>query len=68
MERATSNPPMLYYDPSYGVTYTGATPTAAADYFETNAVEGYLRTFGGDPPGVIRLRDAAGEHNIQFDR
>jgi hypothetical protein len=61
-------PPILYYDASYGVTYTGATPAAAADYFETNAVEGYVRRFSTDAPGVVRMRDAAGQHNITFDR
>lgn len=66
--KMTLNPAYSYYDPSYGATYLGADRTAAANYFETNAVEGYVRRFIGDAPGVWRLRDALGQHNIIFDR
>jgi hypothetical protein len=66
--KMTLNPAQSYYDPSYGAVYLGADRISAADYFETNAVEGYLRPFFGDAPGVLRMRDAAGQRNIVFDR
>ena len=53
----------VYYDASYGVTYTGA-----AD-FETKAVAGYVKDHvPADPANVFRVRARMPALNIQFDR
>jgi hypothetical protein len=68
--KMTEVPSATYYDPSYGVIYPGSTPTDGANSFEANAVEGYVRQFPEDSfsPGLLRLRDASGQHNIVFDK
>lgn len=66
--KVTVNPPMLYYDPSYGVTYAGADKTAASASFEANAVEGFYFRLAGDPAGQRRLRKPGGGVNITFDK
>lgn len=70
----TQNPEAYDYDPSYGVTYQGvgpcniAAPCDASQYFESAAVEGYVKAFAFDAPGVLRMRDSAGLSFIRFDR
>ena len=66
--KTTVNPPTLYYDASYGGTYTGADKVSAAAFFEANAVEGYYKSFAADPANERRLRVPAGAVNIVFDK
>jgi hypothetical protein len=49
-----------YYDPSYGLTYTGP------DNFEDQAVIGYFFHMQGDPVQVSHVRKSAGLHLISF--
>jgi hypothetical protein len=67
--KTTVDSDAFYYDPSYGVKYFGDTPESAADYFETNAVQWYADFFQSvDTIGFLRLRSAAGQHNIKFSK
>jgi hypothetical protein len=50
----------VYYDPSYGLTYTGP-----AD-FETKALDGYIRQVPGDPNTQYRVRKSSGLNQAKF--
>jgi hypothetical protein len=50
----------VYYDPSYGLTYSGA-----AD-FETKALDGYILHVPGDPNTQYRVRKSTGLNKATF--
>lgn len=50
----------VFYDPSYGLTYSGA-----AD-FETQALDGYILHFPGDPTSQYHVRKSSGLNMATF--
>jgi hypothetical protein len=50
----------LFYDPSYGLTYTGPADS------ETQALDGYASKFSTDAPNHYRVRMSSGLHKATF--
>jgi hypothetical protein len=50
----------VFYDPSYGLTYTGASD------FENQALNGYASHFKGDPANQFRVRNSSGLNLATF--